>query len=184
MNDQTLLCLAGGGLLIWWIASGSGAASRVESNLDVLEEIYTELDIADLKKDSRIAYHMNAILVNTDELRNMSGTEFSQITKAKLKDIVTVTLCGKDHTLDHLARLSDILLRFAQDDQIGTDESLEMTNHLFEISMAFLHTATEAIERTVKIISDIYQHLPDESADSAEVLLYNARKRIQNIKEL
>ena len=184
MNDQTLLCLAGGGLLIWWIASGSGAASRVESRLDIMEQIDTEIAAADVNKDSRIAYYMNAVLKNTDEFRNMTGQEFTKLTKQKLVDFVNVALCGKDRTLDNLKRLSDILLRVHQEEGQGRDNSLLITQHLYKISLTFLKAAIEAVERTIKIVSEIHQQLPDESKDSSERLLYDARKRVQSINEL
>ena len=184
MNDKTLLCLAGGGLLIWWISSGSGQTGKVEKRLDVMEQVYTEFDKADKKKDSRIAYHMNAILVNTDEFRNMTGQEFAKMTKQKLVDFVQVTLCGKDRTLDQLRRLRNILGKLANDNKQGLDNSLTITIRLYEIAMTFLQSAIEASERTIQIISDIYQHLPDESSVSSEVLLYFARSKIKMIKEL
>ena len=182
MNDQTLLALAGGGLLLWWMASGSSAAGKIVDRIEQLDEIKEKFY---QKGDSFLGYMMNQFLEITDPVCQMTPAELTGMKKKELMLIIREDLAGENRAIAILKKISSANKTFDQNKKAEgfvKDNDLLLTDPLRNAAKDFLKIGIQVVERTTNIIVDIFQQLPGESRDSANVLAFEARRDLKALK--
>ena len=164
MNDQTLLCLAGGALLIWWITTGSSQSESLDSDVAKLESIAQWwLDNGLFENlSSYVAYNMEVFLEETDKWRNLNREQLAKLTKRELMDLAN----DLPEILKLINKMEPVGVRFLRTiltQGFVKDNALQVPFERKDDVARFCKLAKQALQKTATIVQQVFQKLPGES---------------------
>ena len=173
MNDQTLLCLAGGALLIWWITTGSKQTESLESDVENLESVAQWWQDNGLDAEghtSYMAWNMDYFLQGTNEWRNLDKDEFANKTKGELMALAT----DLPSDLKIIYKMEKVQPRFLDEilrKGFQQDNMLRIPYERKDDMALFCKLGKRILQKTASIVNQVFQKLPGESTKTADALL-------------
>jgi hypothetical protein len=179
MHEQTLLVLAGGALLLWWMSQGAAQTKTLEDSTLLMKNISAQfIDagiVEDSDKSSWVAFYMNDIQLHIESIVERTVDGVAGLTKIELIDIVRLDIKQASEQTHKLEKnLPNIQ---AQIDTYGVykDGPLNITQGLMDKANAYVRLGNRLFAGTLRVLFELYRRLPEEDDTTARQLIAEAK---------
>ena len=179
MHEQTLLVLAGGALLFWWMSQGAAQTKTLEDSTMLMKSLAAEfIDegvLEDGDKSSWVAYYMSEIQLHIEAILETTVDGVANLTKIELIDIIRLDI---KQASEHTHKLEKTLPNIqAQINTYGAykDGPLNITQALLDKANAYVRLGKRLFAGTLQVLFELYRRLPEEDDTSARQLISEAR---------